>query len=126
MLAEVKEEKLITDSVRQDVGFDLFEERFTPERLPILFCYSLPTGGMGTFFTADKIDTRKLKKGKQEANRESLTRIVQILCKEQEQKVAADYKDQIKPIVDSIIGSLFIGDSDKPAAKYDYKNLLND
>ena len=40
--------------------------------------------------------------------------------------MTVDYKDQIKPIVDLIIKSLFLGENEKPLFKYDYHGLLND
>ena len=102
------------------------KERFTSERQPILFCYSLPRGSLGSFAFLDKNNVKRLKEGKQYNNRQSLTRMISVLQKEQEQRTTSDYKEQIKPIVDSIIKSLFVGENEKPLFKYDYRTLLND
>ena len=49
--------------------------------------------------------------------------MIAVLNKEQEKKVTSDFKESIRPIVDSILSSLFIGE---PAHKFKQRNNLND
>ena len=51
-------ERKVVNSIIKDIGFDIMKERIVAERIPMEFCYSLPTGNLKNLFEGEKIDMK--------------------------------------------------------------------
>ena len=95
IIKDVQHERKVINSIQKDIGFDIIKESIVPERAPVEFCYSLPVGKAlaGALFSGTKLDIKQMKLQKQQANKDKLLRIVDVLNKEQEAKVSSDFRE---------------------------------
>ena len=55
----------------------------------------------------DYAEFKQMKSKKQLANKDTFNRMIAMLEKEQESKAYGDYREEIKPLIDQVISSLF-------------------